>query len=92
MSIVISFGLFQSILAPSFSNISHDIFTSLILGKLSIVQIPFINKVAGSIATAAFLLHLLLHHPLDECFLFIINFSKVITPKNPIYNINSYNL
>ena len=35
------------IFAPSPSSISHDFFTSLILGRFSIVQTPFIKSVAG---------------------------------------------
>ena len=56
-SIVIVFLSIHSIFAPNLDNISHDIFTSLILGKFSIVHLPFISKAAGSMATAAFFAH-----------------------------------
>ena len=53
----------QVILAPNFSNIEQEIFTSLIFGIFSKVQIPSINKVAGSIATAAFFAPLIFTSP-----------------------------
>ena len=44
-------------------NILHIIFTSLIFGTFSNVVIPSINKVAGKIATAAFLAPLISTSP-----------------------------
>ena len=79
---VISFGVFQVILAPSVLNISQKILTSLIFGKFSIVQIPFTNKVAGNIATAAFFAPLIVTSPFRRVPPFITNLSNVFPPIN----------
>ena len=76
VSIVMLFLLFQVILAPNFSNISHDILISLIFGKFSIVQIPSINSVAGKIATAAFFAPPIITSPFKGVGPFTINFSN----------------
>ena len=57
------FLLIHLILAPSPSKILHESLTSIILGKLLIVQIPSINKVAGRIAIAEFLAPLIVTSP-----------------------------
>lgn len=53
------------ILAPNSSNILQDSFTSLIFGRLSIVHIPSIKRVAGKIATAAFFAPLIVTSPFN---------------------------
>ena len=75
-SIVISCGESQVILAPNSSKISQYNFTSLILGRFSIRQVPFINRAAGRIATAAFFAPLIVTSPLRWVGPFIISFSK----------------
>ena len=50
-------------------------------GILFIVQIPFINKVAGSIATAAFFAPLISTSPFKGVGPVITNFSKLIPPE-----------
>ena len=87
-SIVTSFFPFQVTLAPNSSNILQEILTSLIYGKLLIVQIPSTNNAAGSIATAAFFAPLIVTSPDRRVPPLITNFSKYITPKifSFIYN------
>ena len=65
VSIVTSLGLFHVTFAPSASNILHDNLTSLIFGRLSIVQMPSIKRVAGKIATAAFFAPLIVTSPFN---------------------------
>ena len=74
------YGVFHVILAPSFVKISQNILTSLIFGRLSIVQTPLINKVAGNIATAAFLAPLIVTSPFRRVPPFITNLSNVFPP------------
>ena len=69
----------QFIFAPSFSKISHDIFTSLIFGKFSIVHVPSIKSVAGSIATAAFYAPFIITSPFNGVGPVTTNFSNKIT-------------
>ena len=76
-----SFLPFHVTFAPNSSSILHDIFTSLIYGKLLIVQIPSTNNVAGSNATAAFFAPPITTLPSRRVPPFITNFSKYITPK-----------
>ena len=82
-SMVTLFLLFQIILAPNFSNISQDIFISLILGKFSIVQQPSIKSVAGKSATAAFFA------PFIITYYFIINIIKIHTLKIECIKLNT---
>ena len=78
---MISFGLFQVIFAPSSSKIWQDICTSLMFGKLLIVQIPSIKSVAGNIATAAFFAPFISTSPFRGVGPVITNFSNYIPPK-----------
>ena len=80
VSIVISFGLFQVIFAPRPASISHDFFTSLMLGRFYIVHIPSIKSVAGKIATAAFFAPLIVTSPFKGVPPVMTNFSKSIPP------------
>ena len=82
VSIVISFLLFHFILAPKASNISQVILTSLTLGRLFIVHTPFINRVAGNMAMAAFFAPLISTSPFKGVGPVITNFSKFIPPKD----------
>lgn len=68
------------ILIPKVFNISQYDFTSLILGKFSIVQTPLIKIVAGIIATAAFFAPLIVTSPRRGVGPVITNFSKLIPP------------
>ena len=79
-SMVTLFLLFQIILAPNFSNISQDIFISLILGKFSIVQQPSIKSVAGKSATAAFFAPFIITSPFKGVGPFTTNFFFFFTP------------
>ena len=82
VSIVIVCLSFQIIFAPSCSNISQEIFISLIFGKFSIVQTPSIKRVAGNIATAAFFAPPIETSPFNEVGPVTTNFSNKITPNN----------
>ena len=79
---VISLEVFQTILAPISSNILHKICTSLMLGRLFIVQTPSINNVAGKIATAAFFAPFISTSPFKGVGPVITNFSKLIPPEH----------
>ena len=80
VSIVISFGVFHVIFAPNFSRIVQHIWTSLIFGKLLIVQTPSISNVAGNIAIAAFFAPFISTSPFKGVGPVITNFSNWIPP------------
>ena len=67
--------------APNSDKILHEIFTSLMLGTFSIVHVPFINRAAGNIATAAFFAPFIVTSPRRFVGPFINNFSNCIPPK-----------
>ena len=71
----------QVIFTPKLSKISQYDFTSLILGRFSIVHIPFTNNVAGIMATAAFFAPLIFTSPRKGVGPVITNFSNLIPPK-----------
>ena len=89
---MISCSEFQVIFAPISFNISQYNLTSLILGKFSIVQIPFINNVAGIIATAEFLAPLIITSPLRGVFPVITSYKKIYSPIKFLHNKIEYKI
>ena len=77
---VTSWSEFHVTTEPRLFNISQYNFTSLILGKFSMVQTPLISKVAGIIATAAFFAPLMTTSPFKGVFPVMTSFSKTIPP------------
>ena len=92
VSTVISCSEFHVILAPISVNMSQYNLTSLILGKFSIVQVPFINNVAGIIATAAFYAPLITTSPFRGVFPVITSFSKIYSPIKFLHNKIEYKI
>ena len=80
VSISISLSENHFILAPKVSKILQYVLTSLIFGRFSILQTPFISKVAGKIATAAFFAPLITTSPFSLVGPLITNLSTIYNP------------